>query len=265
MIVTPSCRVFASFSKKPGTFGATVYAKLFEEHGIEALYLPRAAPDTAEQLVDVVRSFGLAGASVSSPHKSAVVPLLDEVDDQARLANAVNTIVNNAGRLTGYCTDIAGVTGAVAGLPKGGAVVFGAGGVTGPVIAGLRAAGYERISIAARRPEAAAEAAEAFGISAEPIDRPALVVNATPMGGEINDSPQLWSLLERSEAVLDLPVSAADTALIAAARQRSLAVATGVDMCVHQIREQAERYLGRAFGVDQIRRIVVDDYLSAKP
>ncbi len=48
------------------------------------------------------------GANVTIPHKTAVVPLLDEVHDEARLAGAVNTVVVRDGRLEGYNTDVQG-------------------------------------------------------------------------------------------------------------------------------------------------------------
>ena len=75
----------------------------------------------------------MRGANVTIPHKGAVIPYLDELSDDARLAEAVNTIVVDEDRLRGYNTDVEGVRAAlvaVAGDSLRGdpALVLGAGG-----------------------------------------------------------------------------------------------------------------------------------------
>lgn len=62
-------------------------------------------PDQLAAAVQAIRAFKMLGASVSMPFKQAVIPLLDHLDQTAKLVGAVNTIVNHDGRLTGYTTD----------------------------------------------------------------------------------------------------------------------------------------------------------------
>jgi len=87
-----------------------------------------------------IRNAETIGANVTVPHKEAVMPLMDELDDLALEVGAVNTIVNRDGRLMGYNTDAGGFLQAL--RKEGGfdpegkvAVLIGAGGVA-------RAAGF---------------------------------------------------------------------------------------------------------------------------
>ena len=52
-----------------------------------------------------LRALGYRGVNVTIPHKVEVMQYLDEIDEGARIVGAVNTIVNEAGKLIGYNTD----------------------------------------------------------------------------------------------------------------------------------------------------------------
>ena len=59
-------------------------------------------------LVDAARTMGFAGLNITYPCKQAVIPLLDELSDEARAMGAVNTVVCRDGRLVGHNTDGSG-------------------------------------------------------------------------------------------------------------------------------------------------------------
>ena len=91
----------AGHSKSPAMHNAA-----FDAADINARFL--AFDVDADQLpnaVNALRAFHMLGASVSMPYKQAVIPLLDHLDQTAKLVGAVNTIVNHDGVLTGYTTD----------------------------------------------------------------------------------------------------------------------------------------------------------------
>ncbi|MCK5801404.1 MAG: hypothetical protein KAI66_01165 [Lentisphaeria bacterium] len=69
----------------------------------------RLAADSAEEALDVVRSLGIRGMNCTAPYKSDLLPLMDEVSEQARLIGGCNTVVNTEGRLFGTNTDCDGV------------------------------------------------------------------------------------------------------------------------------------------------------------
>ena len=94
--------------------------------------LPVRAADVGAAIQGLA-ALGFRGANVTVPHKGAVLPYLDELSDDARLAAAVNTIVVDEDGLRGYNTDVEGVRAAlvaVAGDSLSGdpALVLGAGG-----------------------------------------------------------------------------------------------------------------------------------------
>jgi len=78
----------------------------FEEKGLNYCYL--AIPVRPEALADAVRgvrAWNVRGVNITVPHKEKVIPFLDELDKEAQFIGAVNTIVNNEGKLKGYNTD----------------------------------------------------------------------------------------------------------------------------------------------------------------
>jgi len=80
--------------------------------GMDAHYETRlVAPDDLARVVAALRAPDCLGANVTAPHKRAVIDLLDDVCPEARALGAVNTIVNQGGRLVGSNTDAAGLVG----------------------------------------------------------------------------------------------------------------------------------------------------------
>lgn len=88
------------------TLSPSMHNAAFEHLRLDYCYVPFLVhPDYIGQAVDAVRALGMAGVNVTVPHKQAVIPLLDSVDEEAAFIGAVNTIVNSRGSLKGYNTD----------------------------------------------------------------------------------------------------------------------------------------------------------------
>lgn len=191
------------------------------------------------------------GASVTVPHKVAVMRLMDEVSAAARRAGAVNTIVHRGGVLYGDNTDIHGfataMNGALMGAPPSAALVLGAGGAARAVVLALEAAGVAEIVVANRdagridRLTHDLAPAPVRAISFEPdalareLPRAALLVNATSLGWHAGETPlelDLLDLLPGGALVADLTYR--DTELLQAAAARSLPTLDGLPMLVHQ-------------------------------
>ncbi|CAM4267373.1 shikimate dehydrogenase [Paenibacillus tarimensis] len=80
--------------------------RAFRETGVNGIYA--AFHVKTEQLggfIQGVRAMGIRGINVTIPHKVDIMKHLDAIDDSAKAAGAVNTIVNDNGQLTGYNTD----------------------------------------------------------------------------------------------------------------------------------------------------------------
>jgi len=243
----------------------------FRALAIDAVYVPFAVPPAQlPGAIEAVRALGVAGLNVTLPHKSAVMPLLDELAPAARAIAAVNTIVRKGERLIGDNTDAEGLARSLleAGVDLQGleAVVLGAGGAARAATFGLAAGGAKRITVAARR-RAAAEALAAelaphcpgaelaacdFGA---PLERACagcgLLVQATSATlGEsaaaraFADALPLHSL-PRSAVVCDLVYKPLQTALLARASERGLRTVDGLGMLLHQGALAFEHWTGQ--------------------
>lgn len=83
-----------------------MYNYSFQKLGIDSAYV--AFDISEEKVPDAIAAFktlNIRGANVTMPCKSAVVKYMDELSPAARIVGAVNTIVNDGGKLTGHITD----------------------------------------------------------------------------------------------------------------------------------------------------------------
>ena len=84
----------------------TMHNNAFAKLGLNYAYLAfEVTNDTLPQAIEAIRTLDMRGSNISMPNKQKVIPLLDQLDPAAEMVGAVNTIVNDAGKLTGYCTD----------------------------------------------------------------------------------------------------------------------------------------------------------------
>ncbi len=234
--------------------------------GFDGTYEPwDVEPDEVGEFVDGLRAPGTLGINVTVPHKEAVIPFLDEVDDWASTAGAVNTIVNREGRLTGHNTDGIGFLRALregAGFdPRGRDVlVLGAGGSARGVVYALARAGIAQLFIANRTVERAERlvalsidsgvAAEALGLSgaSEAAREVALIVNCTSMGmlhgPDENGTPLTAVDIPSSVLVNDLVYNPQETPLLREAAESGAATLGGIQMLVYQGAASFEMWTG---------------------
>lgn len=246
-----------------------MHNRAFAELDLDAVYLPFEVEDLAKFFHRFLRSatreidWDFRGLSVTIPHKSAVIPMLDEVHQTARDVGAVNTIAVREGRMTGYNTDVQGAIEplqTVCALEGESCAVIGAGGAARAVIYGLVERGA-RVSVFARNPEKARALSQAFGVLVSPIgalqssDVP-VVINTTPVGmrGHSEDSspvPGAW--LRGRRIAYDLVYNPLETRFLADARAAGCLTISGVDMLVAQAAVQFELWTGRKPPIDAMR------------
>lgn len=204
------------------------------------------APGRAAAAAEGARDLGLAGLSVTMPHKADVVRALDRLTSTAEMLGAVNTVVRQGSReLIGDNTDGVGFLDALRideGFDPAGrrCLVVGAGGAARAVVLALAGAGAREIVVAnrtaSRAEEAAALAPEvARAGSSEEADAVELIVNATPQGMAGDRAlPVQAAALGPGQLVVDLVYHPALTPLVEAARERGAAAANGLGMLIHQ-------------------------------
>ncbi|MFT3766223.1 MAG: NAD(P)-binding domain-containing protein [Minicystis sp.] len=201
-----------------------------------------------------MRALGIRGCGVSMPYKQDVIPLLDALDPLAARIGAVNTVVNDDGRLTGHNTDAAGAVRAVEEVrPLAGArvLLLGAGGAA-RAIAHAAVDRGARVTLANRSVQKAEPIAAAAGATATSLDEVAraadydVLINATSVGMREVDprSPIPEESIESGQIVMDIVYKPIETELVRAAGRRGAIAVHGGRMLLHQAARQFELYTG---------------------
>ena len=81
-----------------------IHNAAFAARGINGAYVAFNVTHL-KKAIEGIRGLGIRGVSVTIPHKIAVMPLLDTIDETARTIGSINTIVNTGGHLAGYNSD----------------------------------------------------------------------------------------------------------------------------------------------------------------
>ena len=237
-------------------------------------------PEDVAAFVAELRLPAILGINVTVPHKEAVIPFLDNLDDWAAEAGAVNTIVHRRGRLTGYNTDGYGFLRALregAGFDPAGsrALILGAGGAARGVVLALAREKVAQLTIANRtagRAETLARLAQSRGVAAAALPLPAtanpdpalaaaarqadLIVNCTTIGmahgPQADGVPLPWQLLAPGALVYDLVYNPPKTRLLGEAAQAGIATLGGIEMLVYQGAAAFELWLERPAPVPEM-------------
>ncbi len=230
----------------------------FAALGLDWVFLACEVPEgRAPQALAGSVALGIEGLSVTMPHKAAVAAAVDRLSPTARLLGAVNCVTRDGDQLVGHSTDGDGFVdalGSEADWSPAGArcVVFGAGGAGRAVVLALADAGAAEVAVVNRTPQnsqAAAALAGDRGRVAGAAETAGfdLVVNATPLGMTGHRGAALPldpGLLRPGQLLVDLVYEPAETALLAAARDRGLRAFNGVRMLVHQAARAFELWTG---------------------
>jgi len=251
----------------------------FDYLGLDIRYeVWETAKDELPEVVEEIRDPSKLGANVTIPHKQAALPLLDDVDSDARRIGAVNTIVNRGGKLTGYNTDSSGFLRAL--REDGGfsprnkrAVLLGAGGVARAVGFALVDAGVKSLVILNRtqaRGEALAWDIKVSdtkvvalswkdGKTLTALTECGLLVNCTSVGMKDSvsegKSPLGVGLIPKRALVYDVVYNPIETPLISAAKKAGARTLGGLPMLVYQGAASFELWTGKSAPIDMMMRV----------
>lgn len=253
----------------------------FRELGLDYRYeLKSVPPDELGALVtSELRRTEFAGASVTIPHKLAIIEHLDGVDPSALRIGAVNTIVNEDGQLKGYNTDgigaLRGITEAYGEIEEARVVMVGAGGAARAVGYHL-STGVRELTIANRTLERGEELATSLSANPEcraivrsiPLERDTLraaieeadiLVNGTPLGmhPKTDDTPVPKDMLHSGLLVFDLVYNPIKTRLLREAEETGAVILPGVNMLVYQGATAFKMWTGEDPPVETMKAAVV--------
>lgn len=234
--------------------------------GLDYCYVPfDVPPERLPAAVAGLRALGVAGFNVTIPHKTAIIPWLDELDESAVAAGAVNTVQNSDGRLTGYNTDGSGLVKSLGEDldfdPQGAMIVMiGAGGAARGALSSFCRAAASRVVIINRNSSKAHELAEYMAdryggteiIVAADVGElrrysaeADLLLNTTSLGmNQERISFVDFADLQGSTKVYDMVYAPPLTPFLSDAAQRGLSGVNGLGMLVGQAELAFEIWTG---------------------
>jgi len=239
-----------------------IHNPLFRRAGLNSVFLPFLVKDLRGFIDGFVRrsteqcGLDFGGLSVTMPHKTSIIEMLDEIDDSASRVGAVNTVKVVNGDLVGYNTDSVGfltpLKAQAAELKGARIAILGAGGAARACLSALADEDAD-VTIFARDTKTAralsaihkydvAELHKGNDLAAFDV-----IVNATPIGmrGEFEHlSPVEAAGFHAGQIVFDLVTKSSDTPLLAAARKAGADVVPGVEMLISQGLRQFEIWTG---------------------
>ena len=255
-----------SLAGQPFTFNVKVHNAAYRALGVDYTFVSFGVEDAAGA-VRAIRTLGIRGMNVTMPHKQAVIPHLDALDDTAREIGAVNTIDNIDGTLTGYNTDCIGAVRAlqeVTDLSGRRIALLGAGGASRAIAWGARNAGA-RITVFNRTPDRAEALANDFGLdfggTLDDFDPQGFdgVVNATSAGFRAPDVNPIEGRLAPHLFVMDAAFIPVRTKLIRDAEALGCRSVDGTRMLLHQFCGQVELYTGKTAPLDVMSAALLDE------
>ena len=226
-----------------------IHERLFAMAGREASYtLTDIAPEHLEGKEPYLRS--LQGFNITIPHKMAIIPIVDELDESAKRYNSVNCVANQNGKLIGYNTDCDGFTMSVKEYPMDGKVLLiGCGGV-GRMIAteALRHGANLTIGIIPQDKELVEafiqeakqtmpEAKVTYAVTADIHDKFDVIINASPVGmfPKVDFCPDIpYELLTPNHLLYDLLYNPNETLFMKKGKAQGAVTKNGLEMLLLQ-------------------------------
>ncbi len=263
--VPPDARLFCLLGNPVNqSLSPLMHDAALKKMKIVAKYLPFCIQDIGSAAMGI-RGSGICGASVTVPFKVAVLEHLDEADADARKIGAVNTIVNDNGRLKGFNTDWIGLVRSISEVTDIKGKVFailGAGGAARAAVFGIEREGG--IPVIVNRNVARGEnLAKECGCSFYPLSESSRVradclINTTPVGmtPNVDESPVSSAILVNYQWVMDVIYNPLKTRLMRDAENAGCITVPGLGMFVHQGAEQIRLWTGQEAPREFMKQVV---------
>ncbi len=259
-----------------------IHNAVFESLKVDWVYLAFLVESgKVKDALDAMSVFGIAGYSVTMPHKNEVAKLvaeIGEIDEIVKVTKSANTVMlRQDGSIFATNTDGQGACNAIEAntsqkIAKSRVVVLGAGGTASAVVHSLIKNGAAEVVIANRTPANAEKIAQNYencrvssNLDREIADAQ-IVINTTPVGfnpnGEQNRESSLApidvTLISANHTVLDAVYRPLETGLLLAAKKVGAKTVDGLEMLVHQASLQQEVWLGARGDTELMRRAALN-------
>ena len=199
-----------------------------------------------ENFVKKIKDKQINGANVTVPFKEKIIPFVDELSEEAKEANSVNTIYLSGSKIKGHNTDILGFYLSLKNpdtkFRNNSALILGAGGVTASIIIALKRLGLKKIFICNRTKEKAIKLKDRFKFI-EILDwgeaiKSDIIINSTSLGLNKNDTIDFnLDNFDKSSIFYDVIYKPAETNFLKNAKRKGCEVQNGLMMFIYQAAE----------------------------
>ena len=250
------------------TLSPSMHNFIYQKLGIDVEYKKwEISPNNLKSHIEKINNENFIGANITVPYKEKIVPLLDEIRNEAKFTGAVNTIVKNNNKLIGYNTDVYGIEQTLDIKLKNdvinNAVIFGAGGAAKAAFFVLLQRGLNNLTIVNRTKSNALKMISKFNnvncdqtiitlneksqiksacLSAD------LIINTTILGmknsGYEDISPIDSTFIDSNSVIFDMVYNPTKTLLIKIALERNATIIEGLNMLVYQAIKSIELWTG---------------------
>lgn len=215
------------------SFSRAFFTEKFQREHIDAEYVNFEIP-SADMLPGIVQANpNLRGLNVTLPHKEAVIPMLDELSDEAKEIGAVNVIRVRDGRLKGFNSDIIGFMDSIRPLLKPWhqhALVLGTGGASRAIRVGLQRLGIEWTYVSRTPAPGRLTYSE---LTPELMEHYQVIVNCSPVGmfPRVDACPDIpYQLLTGRHLLYDLVYNPEETLFLKRGAEHGATVKNGLEM-----------------------------------
>ena len=251
------------------TLSPLMHNAAFEDRGLDMCYLAfEVLPADLPDAVKAIKALNMLGVNITVPHKVNVMPQLDEINTEARFIGAVNTVVNEGGKLTGHNTDglgfMSSLTEAKISTAGKTILIVGAGGASRAVSYYLSEQASNLSLYDIDRPKAEKLVNDLGKIrknvslisDIKNIGKPDIIINATPLGLHVDDPLPLHPEHIKSEMVVyDLVYK--HTNFLQEAEKRGAKTLDGSGMLLWQGVLAFELWTGVKPPVDVMRKVLL--------
>ncbi len=218
-----------------------IHQGLMKKYGIEGTYeILEFSKDTFADDFNALKTSGFRGVNITIPYKETVIPLLDEISQQAKYIGAVNTVLFDNGKAKGFNTDYDGFLSLLDHnniTVKGkGAVILGSGGVAKAVVKGLLDLGIYDLTIVSRgKQNFHGNYTVSYEFFKEAAVKSDLLINCTPVGMYPNvDASPLPKEFIHADVVIDTIYNPTKTLLLKYAEELGIMGINGSYMLMQQ-------------------------------
>jgi shikimate dehydrogenase len=252
LTINKDTRMCMSLAARPGNFGTRLHNYLYAHLHLNYFYKSFTTNNLAHAVAGV-RALAIRGCAISMPFKEEVMAYLDHMAPSAARIDAVNTIVNDGGVLTGFNTDYIAIQRLFEnnGIPiEASIAVFGSGGMAKAIASALDDCGYRQVTIVARNAKTGQRLAAKYGyrwrpqwVKGEVFE---VLVNASPVGMAPNadQCPCPEALIRQAQYIVDSVANPIHTQLIQTATQFGKSTVSGAEITKIQSIEQFKLYTG---------------------